>query len=318
MFDIVLYKKLSFEDRELVNEYMPKLGHEEINSFMKRLVGDYDNNDILEVNEEIDTVLVFEKNTLYNKIHKNNNFIVPFNIIFNYLCHDVKNHLLFLSIKEYFEICYLNCINKITNEDDKKYIINFAQYLENQDIQNIVSDKYKIGWEKENDIEKKIMSIYVKTNKDSSRLIKKLNDKQLILDFYTYRNDNKRLGAAIDYNVLSSETNKGGFGRNFRMYKQFTKIELLKNKVDIAPHIKNIVYWHAKNAHKHGFDNNTGIIWFYGKEKNGAWQLSSDIIINAGTPAIINTYYTTDGFIKMFNRIKINKKIEQFFSTYKG
>src|SRR5690606_34183184 len=64
-FDYFLYRTLNEDDRRLINEYMLKLGPGEINSFMKRLLNK-PGKDILEVHENIDTILVFENKNIAN------------------------------------------------------------------------------------------------------------------------------------------------------------------------------------------------------------------------------------------------------------
>lgn len=79
-FDYSLYKSLLSKDQEIIDEYIPKMTAGEINSFMQRFVDHYPlevEEEILEVNEDVDSVMVFE-NSVISKADSINNFIDSF------------------------------------------------------------------------------------------------------------------------------------------------------------------------------------------------------------------------------------------------
>lgn len=64
-FNRSLYDMLLSEDRSIIDEYIPKMTPGEVNSFMKRLIEHYETDDeTLEVNEDLDSILVFENNNI--------------------------------------------------------------------------------------------------------------------------------------------------------------------------------------------------------------------------------------------------------------
>lgn len=79
-FDYTLYKSLLSKDQEIIDEYIPKMSAEEINSFMRRFVEHYPletERETLEVSEEQDSILVFESSSI-SKTDSINNFIETF------------------------------------------------------------------------------------------------------------------------------------------------------------------------------------------------------------------------------------------------
>lgn len=79
-FDHSLYNTLLSKDQEIIDEYIPKMSADEINSFMRRFSEHYPleaEKEILEVNEDIDAILVFENSNI-SKDDPINNFIENF------------------------------------------------------------------------------------------------------------------------------------------------------------------------------------------------------------------------------------------------
>src|SRR6266568_4937034 len=80
-FDYTLYKMLAPEDRKIIDEYIPKMSAGEINSFIGRLLAHYTilktNTEILEITEDFDTIVAFERYDI-SKQSILNNFIEKF------------------------------------------------------------------------------------------------------------------------------------------------------------------------------------------------------------------------------------------------
>lgn len=79
-FNYSLYKSLLSKDQEIIDEYIPKMSTGDINSFMQRFVEHYPlevEKEVLEVNEDSDSIVVFESSNI-SKTDSLNNFIESF------------------------------------------------------------------------------------------------------------------------------------------------------------------------------------------------------------------------------------------------
>lgn len=79
-FNYPLYKSLLSTDQEIIDEYIPKMSAGEINSFMRRFIEHYPleaEKEYLEVNEDTDSIMVFENSNI-SKTDSLNNFINNF------------------------------------------------------------------------------------------------------------------------------------------------------------------------------------------------------------------------------------------------
>lgn len=79
-FDYSLYQSLLSKDQEIIDEYIPKMPAAEINSFMQRFIEHYPlevEKEVLEVNEDGDSIIVFENSNI-SKTDSLNNFIENF------------------------------------------------------------------------------------------------------------------------------------------------------------------------------------------------------------------------------------------------
>lgn len=268
VFNKELYNTLSFEDKEIINEYLAKLSVAEINSFMKRLV--FHAAEILEVKEDIDAVLVYENAIIVKQISKQ-------------------------FVYDYFDRYFVNKNgknNKLLYAAIKKYLLTFDDFFYFEKAQERL---YNICAELTN-------KHFIKINK------------VLPICLYTYKKDFKQFGIVLDRMALLSSKNKSiGYSKNYKPYE----ICVLVDHTDISRFIKKCVYWTQKNANKHGFNKNTGIIWLNGKQHGNEWHFPDGTICNInGSFALVKASITTDAFDKMlyrFNFVKRLKEIEISF-----
>jgi len=244
---------------------------DEINSFMRRLVDNYVAIDEVEVEEERDTVLIFEHSKI-SSIKTNSK-----NKILAYLDQLIQKHD---GHKNHSILYVLNAV--------KEYYIR-SESLAPPKIKDIIES-------------------YVKLAIDTAD-VRKINV-ELKTDFYTYRKNKTRLGIAIDKTIIpAGKRAKAGFGRNFKMDIRFAGIKVVEGEwIDLVSFASS-VWWSSKNAAKHGYDDRTGIIWFDGEADGNKWIFPNALEIIAGDPIKIDAVIITDAFSKMFKRLELDKKI---------
>jgi hypothetical protein len=227
--DYALYNSLTLEDRKIIEEYIPKMSFDDINSFMKRLVEHYVievNKEIFEVQEDIDTVIAFEhydiskySNSINNDVFvktespcadkKNITYLsqlnsakikIPYERIFGqlnkqFLTPKKQKSYLALAIKSYFLEEYNKDIELLIKNFhfsslDIQYMRNFDNYLLDAQLQcNLQKIPYRIGWVVSDKIKDCIRERYVDIAKTNERYMRKIIAK-LPLCFYVYRKSN--------------------------------------------------------------------------------------------------------------------------------
>jgi hypothetical protein len=274
-FNYDLYNRLLIEDRNLINEYTTRMSGIELNSFMERLIEYYKTADAIEINEDADAIVVFER----HKIAKSK--VITGKDVIKYL-----NKYFIRTTKNISKLCLLIAINKYFDE---------------------LLDVY--SWKLDLRAKNKIRKIYL--NLIPKYYVQNIQNVELSAKLYICRimksgAHKKCLGIALDGHVLAKNNLlSGGFGRNFKLDIH----GITYNNIDITSAVKKCSYWTPQNAITCGFDTRTGIIWFDGKLKDGTWELSNDTIVNDGDMMVLNASYTTDAFEKMFYRLKIENKI---------
>ncbi len=284
VFNRSYYEMLSTEDRIMIDEYVAKMSPSDINSFMRRLIEHYEAEDALEVLEEKDSVVVFETNTKLSKIRIDNIKLpilrkIPYEYIVKYFRNYFKNYTIKtkyieLAINKYFKSECSITKEWMPDKRAKKYVMDICLDL-----------------------------------MDADGGMSKINNIKLPIRLYTYRINKKRMGIAVDKNVLETDI---GYSPNFKMAKVQIKYVSNNKQYDLTSFVRNSGYWTPKNAKKHGFDNRTGVIWFNGKlVDENRWQLPNGIIINNDSDIYASFIYATDAFSKMFQRFDFDSKIKQ-------
>jgi hypothetical protein len=280
VFNRSYYDILLNEDRKMVDEYVSKMGISDINLFMKRLIARYEVEEAVEINEDRDEVVVFER---HNAISKRT-IKLPYLRIVSYFAEYFKNagqktKYIALAVDEYFKAA-------CKNEKD---------------------------WTPNKKAKNQIRKICLKLMRDDE-CIRKVDDVKLPMRFYTYRGNKKRIGIAIDKNTLTATIKAAaGYGRNYNMNDVVVKLDhKKKTDSDLIQFIKNACYWSPKNAIQHGFDDKTGIIWFDGKQVDeNKWQFPNGVVVEENQQVRVSFICATDAFSKMFQRFDFNKRIQE-------
>ena len=293
-FNMSLYENLCSEDRSMIDEYSQKMGADEINSFMIRLL-EYDRADILETEEES----ISPAKDLIDWSIANSKRIDGIETI------EVVPEKIMHSINKYFSGARLkNKYNEWLYDAIKVY------FSSNGDL-NIARPMGAMKNE--------IYEVFLGHMLNNKKYIRKIDNIKLPIVLYTYRTDRKtkrrnRLGIAIDKFALpATKSSSAGYGRNFKVDLRSVDIKLNINnkKIDLSKFISGIGYWSPGNAALHGFDDRTGIIWFTGTQVgDNMWRFPDGIIIKCGAYAIINAIIGSDALSKMLQRSNINKRIQ--------
>lgn len=105
-FNWSYYEMLLVEDRKMIDEYISKMTSGDVNSFMKRLIEHYKTEEALEVDEEQDSIVVFELNKALSQT--NNASLVNFIDGFISLTKTADDINTFFSHKENFDFVLEN------------------------------------------------------------------------------------------------------------------------------------------------------------------------------------------------------------------
>ena len=128
-FDRILYSRLLEQDQCIVDEYASKLTTAEINSFMQRFVDHYvtEERNEIEVNEEIDSIVVLERNSSLSKTDLSKRNTQLLNEIDKWIPQTPNQAYLFAAVKKYIEqhgrhIIDIDCIRDIYADLDPNSI----------------------------------------------------------------------------------------------------------------------------------------------------------------------------------------------------
>jgi hypothetical protein len=306
-FNWTHYKMLLVEDRKMIDEYVSKMAIADVNSFMKRLIDHYEVENTIEVDEDIDSIVVFEANR--SLLHTNKNVLTAANL--GVKSNSIK--IFYERAMDYFNAYFANCKN---DKSTQCLAIAINKYLEEE-----CSNK-KICWPLKKSTKERIFELYVANSDVNDRYIRKIDNSVLPVHFYTYRVNihngilhKTRLGVAIDNSVLPlTHRATAGYGQNFKMMVKsiFVKLIHKDRRRDISLFVKNAGYWAPENAALHNFGDKTGIIWFQGKQiNNDQWQFPDGTIIGDNLYANVSVICISDAFLKMFQRFDFGSKIHE-------
>jgi len=253
--------------------------------------------------EEIDSITVFENSnfTLLSKIIDHASPPIK--------TTNLKSEILIDNVANYMDEHF----GQTPSAPNLYLFMAIKKYLQNEKDAGVTSFNYN-KYTKDN-----IIKICFEIIKDNNKYTRKIIDEKLPICFYTYRQNKKRIGVAIDKNVLpATQHANAGFGRNFKTYNDYVKIDLLDdNRIDLTTFVKDIVFWSSKNSKLHGFDKKTGIVWFNGASVDDCWVLPNGFKIKDNSMALVNIICASDAFSKMIHRFHIDALIDKMISELK-
>ncbi len=346
LFNKLFYDMLLPEDREIIDEYSNKMGPASINGFMQRFVKEYHPEEILEVSEDKDAVVVFEKNkALFSAA---NVLLVEFIdkfILSTKSKYDIekfitnKNNAIFIMQNPNFYNIYSPAtahIKKYINSDGteitpkiEQNVITYSFHLEkfikilntnNKNVKFLCYAVNKYFLEEYNSnaknqikyIVEKIREYFIEYAKNQSELIKIINNIEMPIKSYIYRDG--KLGITINKLGIPLYDNciPGGYSKNIKIDKKFVSIKT-NDAVDLSKFVDRCCYWMPKNAISQGFNNKTGIIWFNAIQiDDKTWKFEDNSVIIEGTEATVDMYYVSDAFVKMLQRCDFFNKLKKF------